>query len=45
VGDVVWSIVLPAVGIAIPVFAFLWEFMFVGRKRLENPVKCRPEPK
>ncbi|CAM4119990.1 PstS family phosphate ABC transporter substrate-binding protein [Kibdelosporangium persicum] len=29
-----WALVLSVVGIAVPLFAFLWEFFFVGRKRL-----------
>lgn len=29
-----WAVVLSVFGIAVPVFAFLWEFVFVGRKRL-----------
>ncbi|MFC0116261.1 substrate-binding domain-containing protein [Kibdelosporangium aridum] len=29
-----WALVLSVVGIAVPGFAFLWEFFFVGRKRL-----------
>ncbi|MEV3962397.1 substrate-binding domain-containing protein [Nocardia sp. NPDC050193] len=32
--DLVLDLVLPLAGIAIPVGAFLWEFVFVGRKRL-----------
>lgn len=33
-GELLFNIVLPLAGIAIPVGAFLWEFVFVGRKRL-----------
>ncbi|GAB3869761.1 hypothetical protein GCM10029964_002690 [Kibdelosporangium lantanae] len=29
-----WAIVLGVLGIAIPVFAFVWEFVLSGRKRL-----------
>jgi hypothetical protein len=29
-----WALVLSVAGIAVPAFAFLWEFFFVGRKRL-----------
>lgn len=33
-GALLFNIVLPLAGIAIPVGAFVWEFVFVGRKRL-----------
>lgn len=33
-GELLFNVVLPLAGIAIPVGAFLWEFVFVGRKRL-----------
>ncbi|MGI5217203.1 PstS family phosphate ABC transporter substrate-binding protein [Nocardia sp. CA-290969] len=33
-GELLFNIVLPLAGIAIPVGAFFWEFVFVGRKRL-----------
>ncbi|MBF6348925.1 substrate-binding domain-containing protein [Nocardia flavorosea] len=33
-GELLFGIVLPLAGIAIPVGAFVWEFVFVGRKRL-----------
>ncbi|MFD4190581.1 hypothetical protein [Amycolatopsis thermoflava] len=29
-----WEIVLAVLALVVPVFAFLWEFVFVGRKRL-----------
>lgn len=29
-----WASVLAVVGVVVPIFAFLWEFVFVGRKRL-----------
>nr|WP_042192590.1 substrate-binding domain-containing protein [Kibdelosporangium sp. MJ126-NF4]CTQ94567.1 Phosphate ABC transporter, periplasmic phosphate-binding protein PstS (TC 3.A.1.7.1) [Kibdelosporangium sp. MJ126-NF4] len=29
-----WALVLSVVGLGVPLFAFLWEFFFVGRKRL-----------
>ncbi|MCE7009141.1 substrate-binding domain-containing protein [Kibdelosporangium philippinense] len=29
-----WALILSIVGIGVPVFAFMWEFVFVGRKRL-----------
>ncbi|MFI5718279.1 PstS family phosphate ABC transporter substrate-binding protein [Nocardia sp. NPDC051750] len=32
--DLFFGVVLPLAGIAIPVGAFVWEFVFVGRKRL-----------
>ncbi|WP_328397646.1 PstS family phosphate ABC transporter substrate-binding protein [Nocardia sp. NBC_00416] len=33
-GELLLNILLPLAGIAIPVAAFAWEFVFVGRKRL-----------
>ncbi|MEU1982400.1 substrate-binding domain-containing protein [Nocardia sp. NPDC019395] len=33
-GELLLTVVLPLAGIAIPMGAFVWEFVFVGRKRL-----------
>jgi ABC-type phosphate transport system substrate-binding protein len=29
-----WDVVLAVIAVVVPIFAFLWEFVFVGRKRL-----------
>jgi phosphate transport system substrate-binding protein len=29
-----WAVLLAVIAVVVPIFAFLWEFAFVGRNRL-----------